>query len=302
MKKIKLVHRSCPVCSSKDQSNVYAKENYNFSEIDEYAFASRKMPENMHYRLIECPSCDILYSDPLPSLNHLAKSYHEAAFDSSEEAHFAARTYAEQLPAIIRNIPDVQGAIDIGTGDGAFLEELLKKGFKKIVGVEPSSAPIQASLPTIKPLIKKGLFNSKNFKKNSVSLITCFQTFEHIYDPLKTCQESFEILKKGGAFYLVCHNRRSISCRILGTKSPIFDIEHLQLFSPQSAKTMLIKAGFQNVSVQTPWNIYPVHYWLKLLPIPRNLKITLIRFLKVIKLGYLPVMLPAGNITVIGYK
>jgi SAM-dependent methyltransferase len=302
VRKIKLDYRACPTCSSKDQSRVYAEENYNPDTLDRYAFASRKVPENMHYRLVECPSCDTLYANPLPSLKYLAQSYDEAAFDSSEEAHFAARTYARHLPAIMKKIPNIQGAIDIGTGDGAFLEELLKKGFTKVVGVEPSKAPIQASLHEIKPLIKKGLFNSRSFKKNSVSLITCFQTFEHLYDPLKTCRESYGILKKGGAFYIVCHNRRSLSCRVLGFKSPIFDIEHLQLFSPQSAKALLTKAGFIKITVKPLFNVYPLHYWLKLLPIPKGFKMGLIQFLNKIKLGYLPVMLPAGNMAVIGYK
>ncbi len=302
MQKIKLDYRACPTCSSKDQSKVYAEENYNLEALDGYAFASRKIPENMHYRLIECPACDTLYANPLPSLKHLAQSYHEAAFDSSEEAHFAARTYAKYLPSIMKKIPNTQGAIDIGTGDGAFLEELLKKGFTQVIGIEPSKAPIQASIPQMRPLIKKGLFNSRSFKKNSVSLITCFQTFEHLYDPLKTCCESYGILKKGGAFYIVCHNRRALSCHILGRKSPIFDIEHLQLFSPQSAKTLLTKAGFTNINIKPLFNVYPLHYWLKLMPISRGLKMDLIHFLKKIKLGYLPVMLPAGNIAVIGYK
>ena len=299
---MKLVSRSCPTCSSKDQSRVYAQENYNPGLLDGYAFASRKVPENMHYRLIECPSCDTLYANPLPSLKQLAQSYQEAAFDSSEEAHSAARTYAKQLPAIMENIPNTQGAIDIGTGDGAFLEELLKKGFTKVAGVEPSKAPIEASLPPIRPLIKKGLFSSRSFKKNSMSLITCFQTFEHLYDPLKTCRESYEILKKEGAFYIVCHNRRSFTARILGMKSPIFDIEHIQMFSPQSAKALLTKAGFTKITVKPLFNVYPLHYWLKLLPMPKGLKMGLIHGLKKIKLGYLPVKLPAGNMVVIGYK
>ena len=302
MKKMKLVSRACPICASKNQSKVYAEENYNFDNLDGYAFASRKMPENMHYRLIECPSCDVLYANPLPVLKHLAESYHEADFDSSEEAHYAARTYAGHLSSIAKNIPDTQGTIDIGTGDGAFLEELLKKGFTKVVGIEPSEAPIKASLPKIKPLIKKGLFNAKNFKKNSISLISCFQTIEHLYEPLNVCRDSYQILKKGGAFYIVCHNRRSLSRFILGMKSPIFDIEHLQLFSPKSAEALLKKAGYSQIVVKPLFNIYPLHYWLKLLPAPKNVKISLIKFLKIIKLGYLPIMIPAGNMAVIGYK
>jgi SAM-dependent methyltransferase len=270
--------------------------------LDSYAFSSRKMPENMHYRLIDCPTCDTLYANPLPSLKHLAQSYHEAAYDSSEEAHYAAHTYAGNLAKISKNTADTNGAIDIGTGDGAFLEELLKAGFTKVIGIEPSDAPIKASLPKIRPLIKRELFNSKNFKKNSMSLISCFQTIEHLYEPLNVCRDSYEILKKGGAFYIVCHNRRSLSYSILGMKSPIFDIEHLQLFSPKSARALLTKAGYKRIVIKPIFNVYPLHYWLKLLPAPKGLKIALIIFLKKIKLGYLPIMLPAGNMAVIGYK
>jgi hypothetical protein len=74
------------------------------------------------------------------------------------------------------------------------------------------------------------------------------------------------------------------------------------LFSPQSAKALLTKAGFTRITIKPLFNIYPLHYWLKLLPIPKALKIGLIHFLKKIKLGYMPVMLPAGNLAVIGYK
>src|SRR5208337_126483 len=121
-------------------------------KLGNFAFASRKTPEYMHYRLVECPACDLLYAAPLPTLRTLAQAYHHAAFDSSQEAHFAARTYAQGLGKFANFLPEKRGALDIGTGDGAFLEELLSKGFKEVKGVEPSQAPIQASLPKVKPL------------------------------------------------------------------------------------------------------------------------------------------------------
>ncbi len=39
------------------------------------------------------------------------------------------------------------GALDIGTGDGAFLAELLRAGYTDVIGIEPSSAPIEAAAP-----------------------------------------------------------------------------------------------------------------------------------------------------------
>ena len=302
MKKMKLLSRPCPLCGSKDQNRIFAESNYDPKGLDPFAFASRKIPEYMRYRLVECPGCDLLYASPLPALGTLAKAYHEAAYDSSEEAHFAARTYGKVLDRFMDSLPDQKGALDIGTGDGAFLEELVARGFKEVRGVEPSLAPIRASKPEIRPLIRHGLFNPRHYKKESLNLVTCFQTIEHLYDPKQMALESHRLLKKGGALFLVGHNRRGLSARILGTQSPIFDIEHLQLFSPQSVKALLEKAGFAGVRVWPLWNNYPIHYWAKMLPFPRGMKPALIAALKGLGIGRLGLSLPAGNLAAVGFK
>jgi SAM-dependent methyltransferase len=301
-KKMRMVRRPCPVCSSRDDSNVFAEENFDPQRLDDFAFASRKIPELMHYRLVICPVCDLLYSNPLPTIGAISKGYEDAAFDSSEEAHYAARTYGRFLTVVMKNIPGTKGALDIGTGDGAFLEELLNKGFTGVAGVELSKAPIKASKENIRPLIRNSPFNPGNFKKSSMSLISCFQTFEHLYDPLEMCRSAHQLLKDKGAFFVVSHNRKSISAKLLGMKSPIYDIEHLQIFSPRSIKYLFEKAGFSQVTVKSLFNLYPLHYWLKLLPFPKKMKVGLIRALKKTGIGYIPIPLPAGNMVIIGYK
>jgi SAM-dependent methyltransferase len=301
-KPMKMVKRSCVICGRGKSYRVYAEANFDLKKLDEFAFSSRKIPEYMHYRLLVCDGCGLLYANPALAARKIATAYDEAAFESTQEAHYAARTYGRFLPNILRKIPDQRGALDIGTGDGAFLEELVKKGFTGVRGAEPSRTPILAAKKEIKPLIRHGLFSAKNFKKNSLSLVTCFQTLEHVYDPSQTCREAYQILKEGGAFFAVCHNRLSLSNRLLGKKSPIFDIEHLQLFSPESAKCLFEKAGFTEVEVRTVLNSYPIHYWVKLFPFPTPFKSALIKFLKVFGIGNLPFFLPAGNMAIIGYK
>lgn len=301
-KKIMMVPRPCPLCSSRDESHIFAEKNIDLDQLDAFAFASRKMPENMHFRLVLCPRCDMLYSNPILPPKAISKAYLEADFDSGKEAAYAAHTYAGFLPRINRNLPDLKGALDIGTGDGAFLGELLDHGFTSIVGVEPSLAPIQAAAERVKSLIHHGLFKPKDFKKDSLSLVTCFQTFEHLLEPMEMCEGAYRILKRGGALYAVLHNRYSLSARILGMKSPIFDIEHMQLFSPESARFMMEKAGFTRVEVKPLFNTYPLHYWLKLLPLSRKAKEILIGILKKAGVGFIPIPLPAGNMAVIGYK
>ena len=224
MPQMTLEPRACPICGTHDGGTEFAKANVNLDQLDPFAFASRKLPEYMHFRLMECQNCDLIYSDPAPQPADLAQLYRDAAFDSGVEAHYASRTYGRFLPAIVRRLPDRATALDIGTGDGGFLQELLDAGFTRVAGIEPSTAPIQAAAPAIRPLIIQDIFRPDSFEPESLSLITCFQTIEHLADPLSFCRNAWQTLKPGGALFLIGHNRRALSAKVLGFKSPIFDI------------------------------------------------------------------------------
>jgi SAM-dependent methyltransferase len=136
----------------------------------------------------------------------------------------------------------------------------------------------------------------------SFSLITCFQTIEHLSEPLGVCRDLLKLLKPGGAMLIACHNRRATTNRLLGQRSPIFDVEHLQLFSPKSATALLETAGFGTVNVHTYVNRYPMHYWARLFPLPKGMKPRLIGSMKAIGVGHIPLPMPAGNMAVVGRK
>jgi SAM-dependent methyltransferase len=294
--------RSCPVCGDNGNGRVFFESNYDKSLLNEYAFSARKGPEFMHYRIIECPVCDLLYASPAPFLEDISQEYKKADFDSLEEANYAARTYSKILPKVIPSLPDLDGAMDIGTGNGAFLECMLDAGFSNVVGVEPSFSPVQAAKKEIKPLIRVCMFSPHDYKPESFSLITCFQTLEHVDAPLSLCRSIYSLLKKGGVVLFVTHNCRTLFARILGEKWPIFDIEHLQLFSPQSLKFMLENASFEDTLIASCANTYPLGYWVKLTPFRDIIKERVSCIFK--RIGILKVPLPmfVGNIATIAYK
>jgi SAM-dependent methyltransferase len=296
-----LAARNCPVCGATD-AIPFAPANFDPSSLDAFAFASRKLPEYMHHALVVCPRCDLLYSNPAPTRETLERAYHDAAFDASAESHFAGLTYASFLPGIAARLPARAGALDIGTGDGAFLEQLLASGFTDVVGVEPSAAPVAAAAPQVRPLIRHMAFRAGEFRPASLSLVTCFQTIEHVYDPLQLCQDIHSLLRPGGAVFIVCHNRRSLLARAMGLKSPIFDIEHLQLFSPASVRAVLTNAGFSQVETRTVVNRYPLNYWMRLFPLPAAIKGKTLAALQSTGLGRLPLSAPVGNLAAIAYK
>ena len=154
----------------------------------------------------------------------------------------------------------------------------------------------------VRPLIRQGLFESGSFPAGQFSLVSCFQTIEHLSDPLGLAREARRILKPGGAVFLVAHNRRAISARILGRKSPIFDIEHLQLFSPHSLERLLQSAGFGRINVNLFLNRYPLSYWGQLFPLPKKIKALTLDVLRATGAGRLVLMLPAGNIAAVAFK
>src|SRR4051794_40135805 len=125
MPQIQLQPQVCPICASSSEGTIFAEASVDEKGLSDFAFASRKLPEYMHWRLVHCKRCDLLYSDPAPAPEQLESLYREAAFDSREEARLASRTYAQFLPQIVSQLPDRDGSLDIGTGDGAFLKELL---------------------------------------------------------------------------------------------------------------------------------------------------------------------------------
>ncbi|HYP78346.1 MAG TPA: class I SAM-dependent methyltransferase [Polyangiaceae bacterium] len=299
--RFELKPRDCPGCGA-NRSRPFADANVDPDALGAFAFASRKLPEYMHYALVVCRECDLLYANPAPDRKSLEAAYREAAFDAASESSDAGLTYASFLPGIARNLPDRNGALDIGTGDGAFLEQLQRHGFTGVVGVEPSAAPIAAAKPEIRPLIRHAPFRSADFAAGSLRLVSCFQTIEHVYDPLALCQDTLSLLRPGGALFIVCHNRRALSARILGLKSPIYDVEHLQLFSTRSVRGLLLRAGFSRVEVRVVVNRYPLNYWARLSPIPALLKPRALELIRATGLGAINVAAPVGNLAAIAYK
>jgi SAM-dependent methyltransferase len=299
---LRMVARACPLCGSDDQRRVFAEADFDLERLDQFAFASRKLPEYMHLRLVECPACDLLYASPLPERDALVRLYDAAAFDAGDESEAAARTYGRLLGRIAGRLPGRGGALDVGTGDGAFLAELLRRGFSDVVGIEPSAAPIASAAPAVRPLIRHGVFDPERFAPASLALVTCFQTLEHVYDPLWLARAAHRLLRESGAAFFICHNRRAVSARLMGLRSPIFDIEHLQLFSPKSARSLLETAGFSDVTVRTVVNRYPLRYWMRLFPLPAAAKQRVLAVFAATGLGALPIAAPVGNLAVVGFK
>ena len=294
--------RSCPLCCSKAERRVVVESNIDPTKLTEFAFASRKYPEYMHPRMVECAGCGLLYGNPVLSHLTVDEAYQEAAFDSVQESIFASQTYAKLVAAQLKSLGRCDSALDIGAGDGSFVEQMISLGFRRVIGVEPSAAPIAVSKSEIRKLIRHDIFRSRDFVGEQFDLVTCFQVMEHLWEPRQLVLDVISVLRPGGLFVTVTHNVNAFSAKMLGTKSPIFDIEHLQLFSKKTLAALLWNSGFIGVHVLPVWNRYPMHYWLKLAPLPEGMKRNLVEMSRDGKLRKIACSIPAGNIAAIAWK
>lgn len=290
---------NCAICGR--PLRLYRKENYDASLLDSFAYASRKIPEYMHFALYECKDCRALFASCPIEDKEIFSNYRTADYDSGTEANDASNTYFRYLKKHLPYPPT--NALDIGTGNGSYLALLKHQGgVSEVAGVEPSQAPILQAAEDIRGNIINDVFRKELFHEESFDMVSLFQTIEHIPDSLKLLHDIQSIMKNGGCFYLVCHDYRSLVNRVLGAKSPIYDIEHLQIFSKKSVRRLLEKTGFQNIRVFSIRNRYPLSYWIKLFPFPKELKRKLLRWATRSKLGRIYFAINVGNIGAICRK
>lgn len=295
--------RSCPVCGTSSlEAKLFLENNIDPSKISDFSFASRKTPEFMCHRLVLCPSCDLIYADQPPSEDELAQAYHVADYDTSEEANDAAKSYIRAIQPTLKKIPQKQSVLEIGTGTGIFLDYLSQKGFTELVGVEPSSAAIAAAPEHRKSWIREGMFNEKDFSPQSFDLICCFMTMEHVRDPNIIARAALKLLRPGGAFVTVTHDHRGTVNRLLGKRSPIIDIEHMQLFSRGSLQFLFTNAGYSGFEAQGFVNTYSMQYWLRLTPLPMGLKKISSYLMVKAGIDQLKFGFNVGNLISTGYK
>lgn len=298
-----LQSRPCPLCGAgADRAEPFLRDTREEERLSELSFASRKTPEYMSHAMVRCQNCDLAYVDRPPSAALLAESYHNAGYDSAREAEDAADAYARAVEVPLARLGRRGSALEIGTGTAAFLERLRAAGFDTLVGVEPSTAAIAAAPRDRQAWIREGIFVESDFAPESFDLICCFMTLEHVPDPGELVAAAYRLLRPGGIFVGVTHDRRAWLNRLLGKRSPIVDIEHMQLFSAKSATGLLRAHGYADVGGTSFRNAYSPSYWLRLVPMPEGLKRGMTRLLQFTPLDRLRVSFNVGNFMSWGFK
>ncbi len=290
----------CALCGCYDNYKVLYPDTSTEKNLNKEIFSARRLPDRIHYQIVKCNEDGLTRSNPTGDTSKLTTLYKESKFTYQEETNNLTKTYLNAMASILIKIPKNSNILEIGCGNGFVLESLYKNGYKNVFGIEPSSDAINNAPKAIKNKIKQGILNKNSFKKNKFDFIFFFQTFDHIPDPnifLKICHN---LLKKKGYILAFNHNVNSLSSRILGEKSPIYDIEHTYLYNYDTIGKIFENNNFKKILCFFPSNIISIKHLIWLLPLPHPIKNKLINTKNSFLEKNLKIKL--GNLCYIGQK
>ncbi len=286
----------CPLCGSHKASDykVLFPANFRMAMVPKL-FSARRLPDKIHYQLVKCQKDGMVRSNPILDTRTLDKLYKFSAFTYQKEVENLVITYMNALRPALKKIKKNDRILEIGCGSGFMLAALHKEGFSRVYGAEPSKEAVSKADKEIGKKIVNKPFTAKLFKPSSFDFIFFLQTLDHIPDPNKFLSECRKILKPGGYILSFHHNVESFSARLLGERSPIFDIEHTHLYSFATTQAIFTKEKMNVVRIYSPLNTLSIAHFMWLLPIPPKLK----QFSTILRLSF---TIPLGNICIIARK
>ena len=152
------------------------------------------------------------------------------------------------------------------------LSEALKMGFKSVKGIEPSREAISFADETIKNKIYHGIFDTNQIKENLYDVVFIAMIIEHVVDANYFLNNIFKTLKPGGIIICICHNEKHFLSKILKSKHPIINDEHVAVFNKKALKLIFNKNKYEDIKIKNLKNFYSINYWIKMLPSPTFIK------------------------------
>lgn len=292
---------SCAICETVSNSKLLYNQNLDSDSLTVKVFSARRLPDKRHFAWVRCNKCGLLRSDPIVNLD-LHKLYRESTFDYSNEIAGLKKTYIKLLRSAIGKKTLSGSILEVGGGNGFFLEAALESGFSRIAGVEPSIQAVSKAKNYVQSKMIVDIMRDDIFPENSFDIVVMFHVMDHLPNPQETLLSCYKSLKPGGIFITAVHNEKAFSAKILRNNSPIFDVEHTYLYSKKTGKHLLRTCGFHKIKSNSYANLYSILYLIQLLPMNKTIKLGFLNFLKNRKISKLNLLIPLGNIIVFGEK
>lgn len=145
----------------------------------------------------------------------------------------------------LRSLPAGARVLEVGSGDGRFLERMAARGWKP-VGIEPSVKDSRAPGPLEPSPVLSTTVEEARFESASFDAVVLWHSLEHLGDPSEALGRIHEWLSPGGLVVIGVPNLVSLQARLGGDRWFHQDLpRHRTHFSPAGLRALLGRTGFE---------------------------------------------------------
>lgn len=193
------------------------------------------------YEILKCKNCKLEFSNPMKSTS---PSHYEKF-----EAYFERREFFETLKFLKGKKLKI---IDIGCGEGHFLNLAKREGFE-VIGIDFNLKAIEVAkekfgIEKVYPFTLEEFI--ENFPYERFDVVCAFQLIEHLEDPIDFVFKLKKILNNGGFFIFSLPSDKRISVILKRREGWDYPPHHLTRWNNRSIKFLADKTGFEIIKIE----------------------------------------------------
>ena len=173
--------------------------------------------------------------------------------------HARERTYSYNLKKIKSFLPPSGKLLDIGAYCGVFMRTAKEMGYE-VIGIEPSKWASNEARKNTGDEVICGTLKDLREDANNFDVITMWDVFEHLSDPVGELKDIWLRLKPHGVLVLSTMNMVNWFPKIMKEAYPWILDKHLFYFNPKTLTSMLNKSGFELVCQKSYRHYISIEY------------------------------------------
>lgn len=200
--------------------------------------------------LVQCSECKFVFDKRIPTLTELDDFYKMYSYSQLKPIPEQTKVSYNLLLDQFESYRKTGNILDVGCGQGDFLEEAKKRGWN-VYGTEYSEAAIELCQQRGINM-HKGELLERDLENVDFDVITSFEVIEHINNPNDFMQVAYRKLRNKGLFYCTTPNFNSIlRCFEKENFKMIAYPEHISFYTKKSIKYLGVKHNFSALKVVT---------------------------------------------------